>query len=110
MKKSSYIGLYLCGLIATIPISGAYAESDDIDSANLYLAKACAGCHGVDGRSPVDPYYPKIAGQYEGYLYNQLRDMKNGSRSNSQSNIMKGIMTAVSEKEMRAIAAWLAKQ
>ncbi|MEW8027152.1 MAG: cytochrome c [Candidatus Thiodiazotropha sp.] len=110
MKNTRCIALYLCGLIATILVSTAYAENVDIDSANLYLAKACAGCHGVDGRTPVKPYYPKIAGQNEGYLYNQLRDMKNGSRNNSQSSIMKGIMTAVSEKEMRAIAAWLAKQ
>ncbi|MBT2971639.1 MAG: cytochrome c [Candidatus Thiodiazotropha sp. (ex Ctena orbiculata)] len=110
MNISICRALSLVGLIASFLISTAYAQNSDDDTASLYLAKACAGCHGVDGRSPVKPYYPKVAGQNEAYLYNQLRDLKNGSRSNSQSNIMKGIMTAVSDEEMRAIAAWLAKQ
>ncbi|MEW8508504.1 MAG: cytochrome c [Candidatus Thiodiazotropha sp.] len=100
----------LFALIAGFLIPAAHAQDSDAETASLYLAKACAGCHGVDGRSPTTPYYPKIAGQNTTYLYNQLRDLKNGSRNNSQSGVMKGIMTAVSDDEMRAIAAWLAKQ
>lgn len=110
MRKSKHIDRFIYLLIATIAISSAYAENADNDSASLYLAKACAGCHGMDGRTPTTPYYPIIAGQNEAYLYNQLRDMKNGSRSNSMSSVMKGIMSALSENEMRTIAAWLAKQ
>ncbi|ODB87112.1 c-type cytochrome [Candidatus Thiodiazotropha endoloripes] len=110
MKKSKYIGRSSFLLVATIAISSAYAENSDGNIASLYLAKACAGCHGVDGRTPTTPYYPIIAGQNEGYLYNQMRDFKNGSRSNSMSSVMKGIMSAVSEQEIRFISVWLAKQ
>ncbi|MET0081311.1 MAG: cytochrome c [Candidatus Thiodiazotropha lotti] len=110
MKNSKRIGKTSFFLIATLSISSAYAENSDSNIATLYLAKACAGCHGVDGRTPTTPYYPIIAGQNEGYLYNQLRDLKNGSRSNSMSSVMKGIMSAVSEQEIRFISAWLSKQ
>ncbi|MET0068849.1 MAG: cytochrome c [Candidatus Thiodiazotropha sp.] len=110
MNISICKALSLLGLIASFLSATAHAQNSDADSASLYLAKACAGCHGVDGRTPATPYYPKVAGQNEAYLYNQLRDLKNGNRNNSQSSIMKGIMTAVSDEEMRAIAAWLAKQ
>ncbi len=110
MKKSKYIGRTVFLLTVTIANSSTFAEDTEKDSASLYLAKACAGCHGVDGRTPATPYYPIIAGQNEAYLYNQLRDMKNGSRSNSMSSVMKGIMSAVSDREMRIISAWLSKQ
>ncbi|MEW8498367.1 MAG: c-type cytochrome, partial [Candidatus Thiodiazotropha taylori] len=88
MKKSKHIGRSVFLLIATIAISSANAENSDSNLATLYLAKACAGCHGVDGRTPTTPYYPIIAGQNEAYIYNQLRDFKDGSRSNSMSTVM----------------------
>ncbi|MEW8211789.1 MAG: cytochrome c [Candidatus Thiodiazotropha taylori] len=110
MKKSKHIGRSAFLLIAAIAISSANAENSDSNLATLYLAKACAGCHGVDGRTPTTPYYPIIAGQNEAYIYNQLRDFKDGSRSNSMSTVMTGIMSAVSEQEIRFISAWLSKQ
>ncbi len=110
MRKSNQFVRFIFILISSIAVASAHAEDVDIDSANLYFAKACAGCHGVDGRTPTTPYYPIIAGQNKAYIYNQLRDLKNGSRTNSMSIVMKGIMSAVSDEEMHIIAAWLAKQ
>jgi len=77
------------------------------DGAQLYATKACIGCHGPEGNALI-PTYPSIAGQNEAYLYNQMRDIKDGNRSNGQSIAMKGIMAGVSEEEMRTLAAWLA--
>ncbi|MES9854073.1 MAG: c-type cytochrome [Candidatus Thiodiazotropha sp. L084R] len=36
----------------------------------------CAGCHGAEGNSPINPVWPKIAGQHPQYIEKQLRDFK----------------------------------
>jgi cytochrome c len=54
------------------------------------------------------PTYPKLAGQNADYLFNQMKDIKSGARSNGMTAAMKGVMPVVSEEEMRAIANWLA--
>ena len=47
----------------------------------------CAACHGVDGNS-VNPEWPKLAGQHEGYIVKQLLYFSDGERDNST---MKGM-------------------
>lgn len=42
--------------------------------------KACAACHGKEGRSTRDGYFPRIAGKPAGYLYNQLVNFRDGRR------------------------------
>ncbi|MEJ1298177.1 MAG: c-type cytochrome [Candidatus Sedimenticola sp. (ex Thyasira tokunagai)] len=92
--------------------ASASATTEDAaeDGAQLYLTKACASCHGADGRTPLTPVFPKVAGQNAGYIFNQLRDTKNGSRNNGQTGVMKGIIANVTEVEMRTIANWLSTQ
>ena len=84
--------------------ASAPAESD---GAALYAAKGCPACHGVDGNTTTLPIYPKLAGQSAEYAFNQMKDIKSGARSGGQAMVMKGIITAVSEEEMRIIADWL---
>ena len=90
--------------------SAIAADDAALDGAQLFQTKVCFSCHGADARTPIQPLYPKIAGQNADYTYNQLRDIKSGSRSGGQSAAMKGIMAAVTEVEMRAIADWLSTQ
>lgn len=42
--------------------------------------RACTGCHGAQGRAGPDGYYPRLAGKPEGYLYNQLLNIRDGRR------------------------------
>ena len=42
--------------------------------------RACAACHGEQGRAGPDGYYPRIAGKPAAYLYNQLLNFKEGRR------------------------------
>jgi len=106
MNKLKIQLLYTCAILLVTAFSTASAN----DGKQLYTTKACAGCHGPDARSPIIPMYPRIAGQNADYLYNQLRDIKDGSRSNGQTAAMKGIMAGVNDEEMHAIASWLATQ
>ena len=77
------------------------------DGASLYKTKTCLACHGVDGKTPLMPQYPKIAGQNSAYALQQMKDIKSGKRANGMSAAMKGIMHLVSDDEMKALADYL---
>jgi cytochrome c len=67
----------------------------------------CMACHGKDANKTILPTYPKLAGQNEAYLLQQMKDIKSGARNNGQTAAMKGIMHLVNEEEMAAVAKWL---
>ena len=78
------------------------------DGEKLYKTKTCSTCHGKDGKTPIMPMYPKIAGQNKEYTLQQMVDIKSGARSNGQSAAMKGVMHLVSEEEIQALAEYIA--
>ncbi|MBT3058119.1 MAG: c-type cytochrome [gamma proteobacterium symbiont of Ctena orbiculata] len=80
-----------------------------LDAPALYHERTCIACHGSNGREPAMDDYPKLAGQSEEYLLTQMRDIKNGSRSNAHSIAMKNVMHLISDEEMSILAKWLAK-
>ena len=79
------------------------------DGAKLYAEKTCTACHGADGKKPLMPDYPKIAGQNVKYIEKQMTDIKSGARSNGNSAAMKGVMVIVSDAEIKDIAAYVSK-
>ncbi len=66
----------------------------------------CAACHGADGNSVI-PIYPRLAGQHADYLVQALKDYKSGARSNP---IMASMAAALSEQDIRDLAAYYASQ
>jgi cytochrome c553 len=69
----------------------------------------CASCHGADYNKPIDPSYPKLAGQYADYLAHALRAYKRGASLNGRINpIMAGQVQPLSNKDMADIGAYLA--
>ena len=66
----------------------------------------CASCHGADGNS-ADPKYPKLAGQDPAYLYWQLWAFKKDTR---RSDIMAGIVAALSDSDMADAASFYSRQ
>lgn len=84
--------------------SAAFAE---LDGAKLFTEKTCHSCHGKDASTPLMPNYPSIAGQSKEYLVQQIKDIKEGTRSNGNAEAMKGVMHLVSDEEIEAISKWL---
>ena len=78
------------------------------DGETLYKTKTCSTCHGKDGRTPIMPMYPKIAGQNKEYTLQQMNDIKSGTRSNGMSAAMKGVMHLVSDEELQALSEYIA--
>jgi len=56
------------------------AEAAPFEDTTRQRVLACTGCHGREGRAAADGYYPRIAGKPAGYLFNQLRNFRDGSR------------------------------
>jgi cytochrome c553 len=68
------------------------------------LAAACDACHGPNVQVPENP---ALHGQSAAYLYKQLHDYKDGSRSNA---IMAGFAAGLSDQDMADLAAWYSRQ
>ena len=68
----------------------------------------CATCHGLDGNQPAMPFYPKIGGQTELYLVNQMKDYKNKQRKNGLYIPMEVAMQPYTNEEISLIAKYLA--
>ena len=66
---------------------------------------ACGACHGPDGNSPVNPIWPKLAGQHPKYIEKQLKDFKSGARSDAT---MIGMVAPLNEQDMADLAAFFA--
>jgi cytochrome c553 len=85
-------------------LSGA-ACAADVEAGRRIGEAQCAACHGKDGKTPIDPSYPKLAGQYPDYLAKALLDYQTGARKNA---IMGGIAKPLSKKDMQDLAAYYA--
>ena len=78
--------------------------------AELLKKGACATCHGANLSTPIDPSYPKLAGQYGDYLYVALKAY--GSTGNAVFGRSHAIMGAqvkpYSHTELKALSTYLA--
>ena len=97
---ASALALALTGLISTLAF--AQAEQNPDLAKGQALAGVCAGCHGVDGVSPI-PTQPSLAGMSWQYIAKQLRHFKSGQRDNA---IMKGFATTLSDADMKALGMY----
>ena len=81
----------------------APAAKPDLAKGEATYGAVCAACHGADGNSAISAN-PKLAQQHPDYIVKQLQEFKSGKRANA---IMMGMSAALSEQDMKNIAAWL---
>ncbi|MFZ6691537.1 c-type cytochrome [Undibacterium sp. SXout20W] len=69
----------------------------------------CASCHGKDFKSPIDPSYPKLAGQHADYLVEALKGYQRGiDGPNGRGNATMGAQAkALSNTDIVDVAAYL---
>lgn len=79
--------------------------------AALLQKAACASCHGANLSKPIDPSYPKIAGQHADYMFVALKaykeDAKNGTVGRNNA-VMGAIAKQFSNAELKALAGYVA--
>jgi len=95
-------GICLLSLAVASPAMAA-------DGVTIYKGK-CFACHGADAKTSIMPLYPKLAGQNEEYLLNQLKAFKGAKRMSGQGAVMMGIVSALSEEDLAAVAKWISEQ
>jgi len=111
-------------------IAGSLSEQDINDVAAFYAAQAkqgsdtlsrqasgktaelfqkgnCVSCHGANLSKPIDPSYPKIAGQHADYLFVALKQYK--AENNAVVGRSNGVMGAIAKQFSNAELKDLAK-
>lgn len=96
MRSRGWGALLAC-LLLSAPAWAADPPAPDMADRVL----PCTACHGKEGRATPDGYFPRIAGKPSGYLYNQLRNFREGRRSYPQ---MAYLLTHLGDDYLHEIA------
>lgn len=91
--------------LLALSVAAASASAADVAAGKAKADTVCAACHGKDGNTPIDPSYPKLAGQHRDFLERALLDYKSGARKNA---IMAGQAQPLSRADVSNIAAYYA--
>jgi cytochrome c553 len=67
--------------------------------------QACTTCHGAQGVTSNQAYFPRIAGKPAGYLFNQLQNFKEGRR---HYGLMVGMVEHLSDAYLLEMAQYFA--
>ncbi|MFZ6732363.1 c-type cytochrome [Undibacterium sp. Ji42W] len=104
MKKT----LLMATLLSSLSFA-AYAGGDIEAGKEAAKKFNCASCHGENYSKPIDPSYPKLAGQHADYLAQALHSyQRGGDVQNGRSNpTMAAQAKALSNKDIQNIAAYL---
>ena len=91
--------------------AAAPAEQPPAQVAKLLAQANCASCHGANFNAPIDPSYPKLAGQYADYLYIALKAYQTDKNPHVGRNnaIMSGMVKPYSHADLKLIAGYLAE-
>jgi cytochrome c553 len=84
-------------------------KTPDRQVAGLLQKAGCVSCHGANFAKPIDPSYPKIAGQHGDYLFVALKGYKSDGNPNlGRSNpVMGAVAKQFSVAELKALAAYV---
>jgi cytochrome c553 len=88
------------------------AEPSKVPNAQVQalLSKAnCASCHGANFSKPIDPSYPKLAGQHADFLFVALKAYKaeNNAVVGRGNAIMGGMVKLYTNDELKLMANYL---
>lgn len=101
--RHAVVPAVVTALLALLAASGN-ARADA--AAGQAKAQVCVACHGPQGNS-TNPAHPQLAGQTARYLYLQLRDFKEGRRSDPA---MSPMATPLSKEDMLDLSDYFAAQ
>jgi cytochrome c553 len=110
MIRTAAMAILLATTLSSHAAEQAKVKADPAKG-KVIAETVCVACHGADGNSAAAAN-PHLAGQIEDYLYKQLRDFKaaDGKPAARNNAIMAGMVAALSDDDMRNVAAWFASQ
>ena len=77
--------------------------------AELLKKGNCVSCHGPNFSAPIDPAYPKLAGQHSDYLFVALKayQTKDNTQIGRGNPVMGGMAAPFSHQELRLLAQYI---
>ena len=90
------------------PVPAALTSTVPANVAALLAKGNCASCHGANFSAPIDPSYPKLAGQHGDYLYVALREYQTDKNPLVGRNnaIMMGMARPFTHAEAKVLASY----
>ncbi len=97
---------------AASPAPAAVPADAPAAAAEVLKAGNCVSCHGANLNQPIDPSYPKIAGQHADYLFVALKAYQTEANPHmGRANaIMGGMVKPFNRAQLKAVAAYIARQ
>ena len=98
------------GLNASVAVLPTKASKEPSAEVQALLNKAnCASCHGANFSKPIDPAYPKLAGQHADYLFVALKAYKtdNNPKVGRSNAIMSAMAKQYTNAELKQLAGYL---
>ena len=91
------------------PVGEKANREPDAQVAGLLQKAACVSCHGANFSKPIDPSYPKIAGQHADYLFVALKSYKteNNQAVGRNNGVMGAIARQFSNAELKALSKYV---
>jgi cytochrome c553 len=79
-------------------------------AAELLKKGNCTSCHGANLSKPIDPSYPKLAGQHADYLYVALKAYQTDKNPQVGRNnaVMMGMARPFTHAELKVLTAYIA--
>jgi len=101
--------------VSSVVLTSSLISFNAIAAGNIEAGKAatekyaCFSCHGKDYHTPIDPTYPKLAGQHQDYLEHALISYQRGANGpNGRGNAIMGAQAKnLSHEDIKNIAAYL---
>ena len=113
-----YSLLYFIFFVLSVDVNAADDKSKEMElpetfisgdaSVGAQLVDSCAACHGIDGNS-ISTDWPKLSGQNQRYLYEQLKYFRDGSRMNALMMSVTPYLQTLTDEDLKDIAAFYSK-
>ena len=110
-----YLLIFIAFFSFSISLSAADDKSKEIQMPDVFisgdvdkgsqLVETCSACHGIDGNS-ISSDWPKLAGQNQKYLYEQLKYFRDGERMNVLMMGVTPYLQTLNDQDLLDIAAF----
>lgn len=96
--------------LASLPSAKPVVSGKPVEEGKkLYTANKCQTCHGLDGKKPTVKGYPIVAGQKKEYIMIQVKDIRDGKRTNGKSKLMIPNIKKMTDQEIEQVAEYLSQ-
>jgi cytochrome c553 len=100
------IAAYLSKL--PVPANNGQGPGDDLAAAQKVYDDKCAKCHGSGGEGNADEFYPRLSGQHYKYLLRETKDIRDGTRTNSNPRMVE-VVKGMPDSTIQILADYISR-